>query len=243
MKSSTTYSYVPQADGEQPRPRTSRRALLQGAALLAAAPVGVMASQVLAAMRPQPGWIEVCTRDGLVRVADSAPLAEPRTLKLAWNPNAVCISPVVVAQHKGFFGKQNLVVELLNFAGTTEQLLESLATGKADAGLGMALRWLKALEQGFDVKLVAGTHGGCMRLLGSKTAGVTSIADLRGKTVGVSDMASPAKNFFSILAAKRGIDPIREIDWRQYPPDLLSVAIGKAKSRHLDTGTPTPTAS
>ena len=34
-----------------------------------------------------------------------------------------------------------------------------------DAGLGMALRWLKPLEQGFDVKIAAGTHGGCMRVL------------------------------------------------------------------------------
>ena len=33
-------------------------------------------------------------------------------------------------------------------------LLEAIATGKADAGVGMALRWLKALEQGFAVKPV-----------------------------------------------------------------------------------------
>ncbi len=32
----------------------------------------------------------------------------------------------------------------------------------------MALRWLKALEQGFDVKLTAGTHGGCLNLLTAK---------------------------------------------------------------------------
>lgn len=212
----------------------SRRTLLRGAALLAAAPVGALASQVLAAgPRPLPAGVELCTRDGLVRVADSTPLTATRTLKLAWNPNAVCVSPAVVAQHKGFFGEQNLIIELVSYAGSTEQLLESLATGKVDAGIGMALRWLKALEQGFDVKLVAGTHGGCMRLLGSKAAGVTSLADLRGKTVGVSDMASPAKNFFSILAAKRGIDPVKDIEWRQYPPDLLAVAVEKGEIQAL----------
>ena len=72
-----------------------------------------------------------------------------------------------------------------------------------------------------------------MRLLGAKAAGVTTIQDLRGKTVGVSDMASPAKNFFAVLAAKRGIDPVQEIDWRQYPPDLLAVAVEKGEVQAL----------
>ncbi len=34
---------------------------------------------------------------------------------------------------------------------------------QGDAGIGMALRWLKPLEQGFDVKITAGLHGGCLR--------------------------------------------------------------------------------
>ena len=94
--------------------------------------------------------------------------------------------------------KRNLDVELINFGGSTDQLLEAIATGKADAGVGMALRWLKPLEQGFDVKITAGTHGGCMRLLALPDSGITKLADLKGKAVGVSDMAAPDKNFFSI---------------------------------------------
>ncbi|MDP1068948.1 ABC transporter substrate-binding protein, partial [Klebsiella pneumoniae] len=84
-------------------------------------------------------------------------LDAPRKLKLAVNLNAVCLAPVVIAHGQGFFTKHNLDVELVNFGNSTEVLLEAIATGKADAGVGMALRWLKALEQGFDVKLTAGT--------------------------------------------------------------------------------------
>ena len=91
----------------------SRRGILQGAALLAAVPVGALASKVLAGADPVPGSFEVCTADGLVQADEPPALASVRTLKLAWNPNAVCISPVVVAQHKGFFGEQNLNVELI----------------------------------------------------------------------------------------------------------------------------------
>jgi NitT/TauT family transport system substrate-binding protein len=64
-------------------------------------------------------------------------------------------------------------VELVNFGGSTEALLEAIATRKADAGVGMALRWLKPLEMGFDVKITGGTHGGCMRLAGPASAGLT----------------------------------------------------------------------
>ncbi|WP_163078793.1 ABC transporter substrate-binding protein, partial [Acinetobacter baumannii] len=72
--------------------------------------------------------------------------------------------------------RHGLDVEFVNFGGSTEALLEAIATGKADAGIGMALRWLKPLEQGFDVKGTAGLHGGCLRLLGSRAAGITEVA-------------------------------------------------------------------
>ena len=136
-----------------------------------------------------------------------------------------------MALHKGFFEKHGLAVEFVNFSGSTEQLLESLATGKADAGIGMALRWLKPLEQGFDVKITTGTHGGCMRLLAAKSAGITDIKGLRGKTVAISDLASPAKHFFSIVLAKQGIDASKEVEWKVFPGDLLGIAVDKGEAQ------------
>lgn len=162
--------------------------------------------------------------------------AEP--LRLSWNANAVCLAAVPLALKNGIFQKHGLEVELVNFTGSTDQLLEAIATRKADAGVGMALRWLKPLEQGFDVRISAGIHGGCMRLLGSRSAGVTTELDLRGKTVGVTDMASPAKNFFSIVLTKLGIDPVKEVEWRQYPGDLLGLAAEKGEIQALADGDP-----
>jgi len=98
-----------------------------------------------------------------------------------------------------------------------------------DAGLGMALRWLKPLEQGFDVKIAAGTHGGCMRVLTRADSGVNKLADLKGKIVAVGDLAGPDKNFFSIRLAKLGIDPNKDVDWRAYPGNLLNVAVEKGE--------------
>jgi len=159
----------------------------------------------------------------------------PRQLKLAWNANSVCTAAAPVAKERGIFAKHNLDVDFVNFGGSTEQLLEAIATGKADAGIGMALRWLKPLEQGFDVRITAGVHGGCIRLLGSKAANIDSLESLRGKVIAISDQASPAKNFFLIALAKRGIDPVKEVEWRQYPANLLALPSRRGKRRRSRT--------
>ena len=80
-----------------------------------------------------------------------------------------------------------------------------------------------------------------MRLLTTRNSGVTDLKSLKGKTVAVSDMASPAKNFFSILLAKRGIDPVRDVQWRQYPADLLGIALEKGEAQAAADGDPAPT--
>jgi len=162
----------------------------------------------------------------------------PRQLNLAWNATAICTASAPVAKECRIFAAHNLNVDFVNFGGSTEQLLEAIATGKADAGIGMALRWLKPLEQGFDVRITAGIHGGCMRLLGSKSAGVDSVAALRGKAIAISDQASPAKNFFSVLFAKEGIDPEKDVEWRQYPADLLALAVEKGEVQALADNDP-----
>src|SRR6201996_7062697 len=208
----------------------NRRTLLQaGAASVVAAPLGMFGAKAFPAAPPPIDFSEF----PICKASSEAPpvlTGAPRKLKFSWNAGAVCNVPLPVAIDQGFFQKQNLDVELLNFAGSTDQLLEAIATGKSDAGLGMALRWLKPLEQGFDVKIAAGTHGGCMRVLSRANSGVDKLADLKGKVVAVGDLAGPDKNFFSIQLAKQGIDPNAEVDWRQYPGNLLQLAVDKGEA-------------
>ncbi len=117
-------------------------------------------------------------------------------------------------------------------------MLEAIATGKADAGVGMALRWLKPLEQGFDVRITTAIHGGCMRLLAAKDSGITTLEDLKGKTVGAADLGAPDKNFFSIRLAKLGLDPLTDVNWRVFPADLLPVALQKGEIQAFTLGDP-----
>ncbi|MET4256132.1 NitT/TauT family transport system substrate-binding protein [Bradyrhizobium sp. S3.12.5] len=216
-----------------------RRHLLQaGLAAAFAAPLGALGAQAFA---PQAIGSGVDFSEfPLCRTASDGPVLSgaPRKLKLSWNAGAVCLAPLPVAIEHGFFQKQNLDVELVNYSGSTDQLLEAIATGKSDAGLGMALRWLKPLEQGFDVKIAAGTHGGCMRVLSRADSGVTKLADLKGRSVAVGDLAGPDKNFFSIQLAKLGIDPNKDVDWRAYPGNLLNVAVEKGEVQAFLSGDP-----
>ena len=182
------------------------------------------------------GAAAVVASGGLI--ASQAFSQSTRKLTFAWNAAAFCLSPVVVAQERGYFERNGLQVELINYTGSTDQLLESLATAKADAAVGMIHRWLKPLESGFDVKIVGSSHGGCVRLVGARAAGATSLASLKGKIIGVSDITSPGKNFFSILLAKNGIDAERDVTWRQYPADLLDLAVQKGEIHAIADGDP-----
>jgi NitT/TauT family transport system substrate-binding protein len=214
----------------------SRRGLLQAAGV--AAPLGLIGPHVFAGNRiaiPDSLMAPPICKTATVPVTV---VSEKRVLKLTWNASAICTVGVPVAQQKGYFTKRNLDVDLINFGGSTDQLLEAIATGKADAGVGMALRWLKPLEQGFDVRITTAIHGGCMRLLSAKGGGITALEHLKGKTVGVADLGAPDKNFFSIRLAKLGFDPLTDVEWKVFPADLLPVALQKGEVQAFTLGDP-----
>lgn len=224
---------------EQPQashPLSRRNVLLGGAAAGAATVAGLYSAFALP--RPGPGGLNspfpICGPGFTTVSTEPAPHTGPlKKLKFTWNAAAVCSVTLPAAVEQGFFAKHGLDVEMVNFGGSTDQLLEAIATGKADAGIGLALRWLKPLEQGFDVKITAGTHGGCLRLLVPAESGISDLAHLKGKSIAVTDLASPAKNFFAILIAKSGLDPDMDVTWKVYPGELLRAAVDKGEADAL----------
>ena len=225
----------------EPKSRpANRRAFLTGAAALgAAAPLAFAASRVFATPKIVPPLLPdspIC-RTAATGAAGAA--AGPlKKISFAWNAGAPCLLGITVAKEKGFFARHGLDVDLINYSGSTDQLLETLATGKADAAAGMALRWLKPMEQGFDVKIIASTHGGCLRLLAPTASNIKTLADLKGKIIAVSDMNSPGKNFFSIALKKAGLDPNADVEFKPFPGPLLRVAVEKGEAQALADSDP-----
>ncbi len=218
----------------------SRRGWLAGAGAIGLTlPLSIGASRVFATPGSQlPAGMSdfpICRTAAEGSATASGPL---KKITFAWNATAACLVGVTVAKDKGFFEQHGLDVELINYSGSTDQLLETLATGKADAAIGMALRWLKPLEQGFDVKIIAGGHGGCLRLLAPASASITNLKGLKGKTIAVSDMNAPEKHFFSIQLKKEGLDPDKDVDFKIFPGPLLRVAVEKGEAHALASSDP-----
>jgi NitT/TauT family transport system substrate-binding protein len=222
------------------QPVISRRAILTGAGAVALAAPFVLSARGSVA-GPIPPFPTGLPDSAVCRVADSVAATGPlKKVSLAWNAGAACLVGITTTKEKGIFAKHGLDVELVNFSGSTDQLLETIATGKADAAVGMALRWLKPLEGGFDVKIVGSTHGGCLRLLVPATSDIKKLEDLKGKTVAVSDMNSPSKNFFSVRLKKAGLDPEKDVDFRPFPLPLLRTAVEKGEAHALAENDPMP---
>jgi NitT/TauT family transport system substrate-binding protein len=158
-------------------------------------------------------------------------------IRLAWTEVAACHSPLGFGVAKGIYAKHNLDVELFYQGASGQTLIQALATGKADAGAGLIGDWLKPLEQGFDVKLFVGSHGGCQRLLASEKSGIKDIAGVKGKTIATYGIGAPPQVAFQVTLAKAGIDPETDVTWKAVPFDLVgeTVARGDADlAAHLD---------
>ncbi|UUZ80233.1 ABC transporter substrate-binding protein [Paenibacillus sp. P26] len=138
--------------------------------------------------------------------------------------SSTCEAPTFAAWKKGFFEAEGLepVMEKMDF----NTLKNGIATGKVDATQGN-FSWFKPAEQGLDVKLTGGPHAGCIQAVAPAGSGITSVKDLKGKTIGVDAIGGGPMITLSIELNKLGIDPKKDVQWRVYPSDQLVTAAEK----------------
>jgi NitT/TauT family transport system substrate-binding protein len=116
---------------------------------------------------------------------------------------------------------QFVAEELLRAEGFTEiryldgassaEINEAVASGKVDFNTHFAPQWVSVIDRGGATTVLAGVHVGCFELFGKE--GIHSIADLKGKTVGVAALGSSDHLFVSVMAAHIGLDPASDIHW------------------------------
>jgi len=158
-------------------------------------------------------------------------------IKLEWTEVAACHSPVGFGLSKGIYAKHGLDVELFYQGASGQTLIQALATRKAEAGPGLLYDWLKPIEQGFDVRLFAGSHGGCQSILVQPESDIKTLTDLKGKTIGTFDVMSPSRVAFSVALAKAGLDPETDVTWKVFPFDLVAEGVLKGEAdavAHMD---------
>lgn len=188
----------------------ARRNLLRGAGLLAA---GTAVPALLAA----------CGKDSAPQPATGAS-GKLKPVKLGWW-GGTCEAPLYVAYEKGFFAREGLQVELVNLGQDAAK--DAIASGKVSGAPGITFEWLKPIEQGADIRVTGGLHGGCLRLVAGAKTGITSLDGLRGKTIGTDKIGGSAHSLFSVVLAAAGIDPQKDVTWVGYPAAQLETAIDK----------------
>src|ERR1700747_2573900 len=95
-------------------------------------------------------------------------------------------------------GPQDVAEELLHIEGFTDiryvettaaAVAEGIGRGELDFGLNYAPLLIPAIDAARAIGVLAGVHVGCFELFA--TEGIRTVADLRGRSVGVQDWGLP----------------------------------------------------
>ncbi|WP_375476461.1 ABC transporter substrate-binding protein [uncultured Jatrophihabitans sp.] len=146
-------------------------------------------------------------------------------------PTGVCEAPLIVAYEKGFFKKAGLNV-VLKKTGNDEDVTAAVGSGKYVATNGIFFNFLGPIYNGTPVKLSGGLHHGCLDLYVRNDGSVPTVASLKGKRIGVSDLQGSATNFFSLDLLDAGINSspaAKQVEWVVIEQDLLPKALKDKK--------------
>lgn len=116
--------------------------------------------------------------------------AEGKTnMRVAYSPS-LCEASTVVAYEKGFFKEEGINPEMINIQGASET--EALGTDKVDGMQTLVSKIIQPIQNGLPVKLTAGLHTGCVRIVTRPDTGIKDVKGLKGKKIGVSGLADTA---------------------------------------------------
>ena len=148
---------------------------------------------------------------GLVRaprVLAAEGALETTAVRIA-NVPGICIAPQYIAE------------ELLHAEGFTDVRYvrlplgsnspEGIARGEVDFGINFASVLVAGFDRGVELTVLGGVHVGCFELFVND--GSHSLAELKGKSVGITFLGSPGHLFLAAIAAHVGIDPAKDLHW------------------------------
>jgi len=124
---------------------------------------------------------------------------------LDWAPNPDHVA-LYTALHTGAYADAGVDVEFTTPSNTADAARE-VSLGRADLAISYEPDTLIAVEQGLDVVSVAAlVPTSLTSLIAKRDAGITSAADLEGRTVALSGLASQQPTI-DFIAREAGIDP------------------------------------
>jgi NitT/TauT family transport system substrate-binding protein len=184
----------------------TRRDVLRGTLGTAAALAG---GGLIAACVPPAG------PTGVPSPGATLPPPETTTVRFV-NPSA-CDPPAALA--KAFLLEEGFT-DIQYVRSVPATTTEWLTKGVADFSSGYGNLIASAVDVGLPYLALAGVHPGCLELFAAP--GITSIRDLRGKTIAVNTKSASDLfyGFFSILLAYIGLDPATDVNFIEIGPDI-----------------------
>jgi NitT/TauT family transport system substrate-binding protein len=141
-------------------------------------------------------------------LADEGP-PETTTVRLPKFFPASCDTPVYFAERllraEGFTDVHFVAGE----SGVDSS--EWIARGELDFDWNYPANHIASIEAGVPITVLAGMHSGCLELIANDS--VNSVAELKGKRVGVDRFSSSPHVLVTLMAAYIGLDPARDIEW------------------------------
>jgi ABC-type nitrate/sulfonate/bicarbonate transport system substrate-binding protein len=120
--------------------------------------------------------------------AGSFAQAEPVTLRFGQIPStvhAVSSLYLYIAQHQGFFARENVAIDLVQIPGGTGNMVAALDRGEVDVTQTATPYLIQAALKGSPAVAIAGTTANPIYSLVAKPE-IKTFADLKGKLIGLS---------------------------------------------------------
>ncbi|MDR2459328.1 MAG: ABC transporter substrate-binding protein [Deltaproteobacteria bacterium] len=139
---------------------------------------------------------------------------------------SLCEGPIHIAYENGFFRDEGLDVELVKLAPGTN--FEAITAGQIDASFGLLATLIQPLSNGLPIKITTGLHTGCDKILVKKDSGITTVADLKGKRIGVPSLTSSPIMFARRALAHSGVkvgDKDSEVEFLVFENSELPLAL------------------
>jgi NitT/TauT family transport system substrate-binding protein len=155
-------------------------------------------------------------------LADEGP-PEVATIRIGKIPG-ICIAPQYVMELLRAEGFDE--VRYIPTQAGTEQAIK-VGRGEIDFSMNFVAPLLISVDAGEPLTILAGIHPGCFELFGNKR--IRTIADLKGKSVGVQAIGSSQHVFLASMATYVGLDPVKDINWvaSASPKPMELYAMGK----------------
>lgn len=116
-------------------------------------------------------------------------------------PTSPAFAPWILAKEKGYFEEQGLNVTFISGKGGVD-VAKQVGSGNAKVGGAIGETPIIVRANGIPVKAVAVLGGkGVTQIAASEESGITSVADLKGKTVSV--MSYSDTTYYALLASLR----------------------------------------